>query len=116
MQARCTKLTFYGLKISKGGVALGGDKVLALRNSSRPVNASEFRSFLGLGVYCNTPLPNLTSLSEPLWRFTIHNVTFEWKIKHEKAFKTIKDELITTALSFYNVDLSHSPVDNSPVN
>jgi hypothetical protein len=58
------KLTFFGLRISKEGV---DDKVQAITKSGNPNNASELRNFLGLAYNCNTHIPDLTTLSEPLW-------------------------------------------------
>ena len=51
------ELTFFGLKISKYGVAVGEDKVLALREAKKPDKASELHRFLGLANYCSTHIP-----------------------------------------------------------
>ena len=110
------ELTFFGLKISKKGVAIGDDKVLALKNAVKPDNASELRSFLGLAGYCSTHIPELASLSEPLREVTRDDKAFEWNKCQEEAFNEIKGKLITSALSFYNINwFTELTVDASPV-
>ena len=110
------ELNFFGLKISKNGVCINDDKVLALRNTIKPDNASELRSFLGLASYCSTHIPDLATISEPLREVSRESVIFQWNTEQEQAFKSIKDKLVTTALSFYNVDWSTEvTVDASPV-
>ena len=48
-----TELTFYGLRLSKEGVAQGDDKNQALVNAGNPETMSDLNSFLELAVYAN---------------------------------------------------------------
>ena len=57
------EMSFFRLKVSAAGIAIGDEKADALVNASRPGTASELRSFLGLAVYCM--IPNLATLAEP---------------------------------------------------
>jgi hypothetical protein len=79
------ELTFFGLRISKDGVAIGDDKVQAMTEAGNPNNASELRSFLSLAVYCNTHIPDLATLSEPLWGLLKDNVSFVWGFQGNKG-------------------------------
>ena len=58
------ELEFFGLRISREGVALSRNKVLALKSASQPATASELRSFLGLAVYGGSYIPNLATLAD----------------------------------------------------
>ena len=58
------ELTFFGLKVSAAGIAIGDEKADALLNAAKPGTPGELRSFLGLAVYCM--IPNLATLAEPL--------------------------------------------------
>lgn len=45
-------LSFFGLKLSKNGVALGDDKVRAILSAGAPAGFGELHSLLGLAQYC----------------------------------------------------------------
>ena len=70
------ELSFFGLKVSAAGIAIGGEKADALLNAAKPGTPSELRSFLGLAVYCM--IPNLATLAEPLWELIKEGERFEW--------------------------------------
>ena len=96
-----SELEFFGLKISAKGVALGNDKVEALKSASQPATPSELRSFLGLAVYGGNFIPNLATISDPLWDL-LKQKDYEWKEEHEKAFLKVKEAVLQHALSFFN--------------
>ena len=96
-----SELEFFGLKISAKGVALGNDKVEALKSASQPATPSELRSFLGLAVYGGNFIPNLPTISDPLWDL-LKQKDYEWKEEHEKAFLKVKEAVLQHALSFFN--------------
>ena len=60
---RKEEISFFGLKVSASGIAIGDEKADALLNAGKPGTASELRRFLGLAVYCM--IPNLATLADP---------------------------------------------------
>lgn len=108
------ELSFFGLKVSKEGIAIGQEKADALLNAAKPGTASELRSFLGLAVYCT--IPNLATLAEPLWELLKNEVRFEWQPKHDQAMQAIKQAFKRDAFAFFDKDwLTELTVDASPV-
>ena len=101
---RIKELVFFGLKLSKDGIAPTEDKVAALRDAGTPEDKKVLRSFLGLAVFLSTHIPNLATLAEPLWKLTREDVTFAWLKVHEDAFQSIKSNLVTKALAYFNVN------------
>ena len=111
-----TELVFFGLRVSSEGVAIGEDKVKALKEAGEPKDSSELRSFLGLAVYCSSHIPDLATLAEPLWELVKEGVEFKWLEKHKMAMEAIKSKLITSALGYFNVKwITEVTVDASPV-
>jgi len=64
------ELLFFGLKLSRNGVAVGDDKVAALLKAGVPTNFSELQSFLGLAVYCSGHIMDLATQADPLWELS----------------------------------------------
>ena len=95
------ELRFFGLLISKDGVALSEDKIQALKSATQPATAKELRSFLGLAVYGGSFIPDLATIADPLWSLFKSDV-FECKEEHKKAFKGVKQAVIKHPLSFFN--------------
>jgi hypothetical protein len=98
------EIVFFGLKLSKEGVAISDEKANALKQATPPKNASELRSFLGLSIWCSFHIPNLATIAQPLWDLTREGTKYEWENIHKKAFENIKEHLVTKALNFYNVE------------
>jgi hypothetical protein len=105
-----------GLKVSSDGIAMGVDKIKAIREAAKPKDSKELRSFLGLTVYCSSHIPDLATKAHPLWNLVKEGATFEWTGNHDEALRTIKEKLITTALGFFDVNwMTEVTVDASPV-
>ena len=67
-------------------------------------------------MFLSTHIPNLATLAEPLCKLTREDVTFVWLKKHEDAFQSIKSNLVTKALAYFNVNWNTEvTVDASPV-
>ena len=110
------ELVFFGLKLSKNGVAVNDDKVKALMEAGVPENASEVRSFLGLATYCGNHIPNLATIAAPLWDLTKANACFVWGSKHGDSLEAIKQALVRKALNYFRTDWdTEVTVDASPV-
>jgi hypothetical protein len=82
-----TQLSFFGLSLTKDGIAVHEDKIKALKEAKMPETAVDLRSFLGLAVYCSPHIPNLAILAAPLWEITREGVKFEWNKEHDEASK-----------------------------
>ena len=109
------ELVFFGLKVSKDGVAVGDDKVKA-SEAGEPKNVGELRSLLGLAVYCSHNIPNLATIAAPLWDLIKADVVFKWTETHEKALNTIKKALIKDSLSYFHSEWdTEITVDANPV-
>ncbi len=97
------EITFFGLKLSKNGVALNDDKVEALLKAATPTSVGEVHSLLGLAVYASSYIPNLATIAKPLWDLTREGVEFIWEEKQVEALRSIKEALVTTALGYFNI-------------
>ena len=60
------KITFCGHDIESHGLHKSPEKVEAVLRAPRPCNVAELRSFPGLVNYCNSFLPNLSTVVPPL--------------------------------------------------
>lgn len=70
------EISFFGLKVSESGIAIGDPKADALLNAARPGSSSGLRSFLGLAVYCM--IQNLATIADPFKELYKDGVRFEW--------------------------------------
>ena len=110
------EINFFGLKLSKDGVAISDEKVKALKEAAPPKSASELRSSLGLSIWCSFHIPDLATIAQPLWDLTREGTAFRWEENHAEVIEGIKARLITTALRFFNIDwITQVICDASPV-
>jgi hypothetical protein len=58
-----TELEFFGLRISKDGVATGWGKMESITKAARPADVSQLRSFLGIATYCAPNIPTQSTAS-----------------------------------------------------
>ena len=70
-----------------------------------------------MATYCGRFIPNLATLSEPLRALTKQNVTWEWNMQTDKAFKQVKAALLANAtMAYFDPRLkTELIVDASPV-
>ena len=76
------------------------------KNATAPKNAKELRSFLGLATYFSNRIPGLSTTSECLRSLLKQNVKYVWNSSHENAFNKIKNDLINSALSHFDTNMS----------
>ena len=72
----------------------------------RPDNVSSLKSFLGSVQFYSKFLPNLATVTEPLYKLTRNNTKWSWNKKQEVAFTTLKQMLSTeTVLAHFDPSL-----------
>lgn len=116
-QFRMDRLVFTGHVLSRHGIGPDESKVAAICNATRPKDASEVRSFLGLATYCSRYIPDFETVAEPMRRFTRKNATFDWGEDQEKSFKQLKSRLSSSVvLAYYSKEAQTQVIaDASPV-
>jgi len=89
---------FLGFKISKHGVHVDQEKVMAIKDWPTPRNVSELRSFHGLASFYRRFMPNFSTIAAPLNELVKKGVDFKWGIDQIKAFEILKEKLIKAPL------------------
>lgn len=115
-QYNVTSLQFLGYDLSADGVKPTESRVQAIQEFRAPLSASELRSFLGLVTYVGRFVPHLASKTDPLRSLLRKGVPFKWEEIHQKAFESIKQEILSTGfLGFFNpADTTLLIADASP--
>ena len=96
-----SELKFYGLIFSASGTRPDPERIDNLVKVSAPRNVSEVRSFLGMTNTCHDYIPDYATIAAPLRQLTRKNVTFEWKLEHQRAFDKMKKALTQTPVMAY---------------
>lgn len=87
------EITYCGYKVDKLGIHKKQGKTEAILNSTRPVNLSQDKAFLGLVTYYDKFVSNLF-IANPLNNLLKNNVKFNWSSKYAQAFKSTKKKLL----------------------
>jgi len=77
------KVDCLGHMIDEKVLHADADKMVKIRDWSRPCNYKDVQRFLGLVQYLAHFLPDITSYTGPL---TMNGTPFYWKPLHEKCF------------------------------
>ncbi|KAH9680127.1 hypothetical protein KPL71_026427 [Citrus sinensis] len=92
------KVTFLGHVVSRDGILVDPLKVEVVSQWSRPTNAKEVRSFLGLAGYYRRFVEGFSKIAMPLTQLTKKNAKFVWTSKCEKSFEDLKRWLVTAPI------------------
>ena len=95
------KLTFSGFKLTNKGMFSDSSKIDAVTNAQVPTNATEVRSFLGLGNYFSQFIPNYADLTAPLRNLTKKNTLFKRTNENQNSFEKLKAVLINSEIMAY---------------
>ena len=85
-------VTYLGHTISRDGISKG-PKADAVTNMPAPSNVSQLRSFLGSVQFYNKFLPDLSTISEPLYHLTEKHTKWKWEEPQQDAFQKLKQML-----------------------
>ena len=103
LQFKQPKVNFFGYTLSSEGILPAVDKLETIRNITKPTNAKELLSLLGIITYLNRFSSKLAELTAPLRELTKKNVHFKWEHQHQMALENIKKELCSAqVLSYYD--------------
>ena len=88
------KIEYLGYVIDKDGLKLQDHIVSKIQNFKEKLeNKKEVQQFLGIINYAANHIKDLSQLRKPLQELT-KNKPFEWKEKHEKTIKLLKEKVI----------------------
>lgn len=112
-----TEIEFDGHRLSAAGIKPMHNKIESVKQFRNPKSTEEVQSFLGLVNFVGKFIPNLATVSEPLRQLTKKDANFEWGLKQQESFETLKQSLTNDlTLGYYNVKSPTQVVaDASPV-
>ena len=88
------QIYLLGFKISKKGIEMDQNKVLAVKEMPPPKNVKDVQRFLGLAGYYRKFVLNFAGIAQPLYALLKKDNHFIFNNECMKAFNTLKDELI----------------------
>lgn len=111
------EIEFIGHRLSAAGIKPLHSKIIAVKQFREPKTSEEVRSFLGLINYVGKFIPHLATISEPLRQLTKKDSNFEWGLKQQESFETLKQSLMNdTTLGYYSIrNRTQVVADASPV-
>ena len=86
-------IQFMGHVLSGEGISLDQSKVKDLLETRESQSVAEIKSFLGLVNFMGKFIPNLATITEPMYRLTHKNTKFGWKAEQSEAFKLVKEKV-----------------------
>ena len=94
-------MNYMGDVLSEEGLKVSSECVKAIVEAPAPQNPSEVRSFLGSVQLCSKFIPNVATISSPLWDLTTKHVKWKWGVKEATSFQEIKDRLTHAPVMAY---------------
>ncbi|XP_061727150.1 uncharacterized protein K02A2.6-like isoform X1 [Cydia pomonella] len=89
------EVQYLGFIISKDGIKADPAKIEAIVKIPRPQNVTELKSFLGIVNFYARFVARLSTILSPLYDLLRKGVVWKWGKQCEKAFKTIKQVLVS---------------------
>jgi hypothetical protein len=90
-----TTVESLGFIISPEGICLASDKLQTIRDWPSPTTLVELQSFLGFANYYQDAIRNYSKHSLFLTDLTKRTKNFSWTPEAEKAFKALKELIIS---------------------
>lgn len=82
-------------------ISLNPAKILAVRETQRPANVSELRSFLRITFYWLKFILDCSRKSEPLHLLTRADANWQWTSEHDRPFENSKTLLSSDIVISY---------------
>ena len=95
MEYKVRKIRFLGHIIEKNKIHLAMDKEEAVKNLLPPKSKEEVQKFMGIVNYYRKFIEKCAEKSEELLKFLRNDLAFVWSDKEQKAFESLKQELLT---------------------
>jgi len=92
------QIEFLGFVVSPDGVLPNPIKVQVINDMKRPRSVREVRRFLGACGFFRRHVQGFASVARPLTQLTKKGVSFTWSPEAEKAFKNLKDALVSAPI------------------
>ena len=95
------EVVYLGFTVSSEGVTPNQEKVKAIVNFPRPTDCKSVRRFLGMLNFYRRHIPNLAAVARPLTALTCKDrvtggtVQFKWSTDCDKAFRELKEKLVS---------------------
>ncbi|GBG74847.1 hypothetical protein CBR_g19359 [Chara braunii] len=86
---------YLGHQLSAARLEPEATKIEVIRDWPQLANIRELRSFLGLASYYRKFVPRFSIIARPLSRLTSKNVSYSWDAACTKAFRTLKEALVS---------------------
>ena len=93
-----TRVTFLGRLISRDGIAINPENIMAVKEWKVPKTVTQVESFLGFVNYHRDHLEDYAGKASPLYELTgskARKVPFEWKPRHTEAFELLKASMLS---------------------
>ncbi|KAJ0914366.1 putative nucleotidyltransferase, Ribonuclease H [Helianthus annuus] len=87
------EVQFLGHVVNGDGIHVDPTKIEAIKDWETPKTPTEIRQFLGLAGYYRRFIENFSKIAQPLTLLTQKDRKFDWGIKQDEAFQTLKDKL-----------------------
>lgn len=89
-----SEVVYLGHLITAEGIKTDPNKHAVIKNYPIPTNSDEVRKFVAFCNYYRRFIPHFAEIARPLNTLLKKNKLFDWTLECEKAFKTLKQELI----------------------
>ena len=100
-QIAAEKVQYLGHILSREGVSPNPNKVKIICDYQVPKNVKQVRQFLGLTNYYRRFQKNYSNTAKILQNLTQKDVPFNWTEECQKAFETLRNNLITEPVLAY---------------
>ena len=84
------EVSFLGLVVSNGGIAVDPSKLRDVLNWKPPTDVGEIQSFLGLAGYYRRFIQGFFKLAKPMTALLEKNTQFVWSEKCQANFEELK--------------------------
>jgi hypothetical protein len=92
---------YLGHVVSEKGIATEPDKVERVANWPIPCTLKDLQQFMGLATYYRRFVKDFADIAHPLYRLLEKNCPFRWTQGCDKAFKELREKLVSAPILVY---------------